>query len=187
VAEDWSDFIERMWGIAMADLEKDGELTPVLFVDADGGPVAIPLPSFGPTSVERTEKMRWLGREFAKRHVARQATLIADAYVRRLQPGEDAAIKGSLADYPDAWHCLTMATRTADGGFSGRCYPYTREATLEGLKITFGEQEEEAGSSVLLDAFFATALKEPPGPGRTFFVKPSGRGGHHPGRGGRRR
>lgn len=161
MAEEWPVFIDRMCGIAMGNLKEDGALTPILLVDVDGGPTLVPLEEFGPTSVERQQTMAWLGSEFTKRHaVPRQATLIADAYARRLQPGEPAVIHGTLADHPDATHCLTISTRTAEGIFSGKRYPYTREATLEGLKIEFDPPEEDAGTSALLDAFFAGATKK---------------------------
>jgi hypothetical protein len=161
VAEDWAEFIGRMCDIAMGDLKKDGELVPILLVDVDEGPVLVPLEKFGPTSVERQERMIWLGTEFAKRggDRPRRATLIADAYARQLQPGEEAVIHGTLADHPDATHCLTITTRTSTGDFTGRRYPYTREATLDGLQIEFGPPEDDAGTSILLDAFFAGATR----------------------------
>ena len=175
MSEDWPDFIQRMCRVAMDDLQEDGELVPILLVDVDGGPVLVPLERFGPTVVQRRERMLWLGSEFANRgQQPEQATLIADAYARRLQPGEEPVIHGSLADHPDASHCLTVTTRTADGAFSGRRYPYTREATLDGLKIAFDPPEDDAGTSTLLDAFFAGATR-PRIPDSAFHLDPPSR------------
>ncbi len=144
------DDLGQILDIAKQNLERDGELVPVLFVEGDAR-LVVALRNFGRTADDRAALLYALGQQLAYLR-PRRVVLVNDAYIREGEP----PVAGSLADYPDAREAIVVAALDADGCASALVLPYEREPSLEGLRFGFKAPPPFTGDSrtFLLEAFF---------------------------------
>ncbi len=134
---------------AKANLRRDGELVPVLFVEGRRNAM-VAIREMAATSDGRAEILRAAGTAFSADQPTR-ITAVMDAYL-----GADVPKTGSLADDPEATECVVVSSLDARGRARMLVCSYERIPTLERLEFEFGEVREmdEGARLFLLEAFF---------------------------------
>jgi hypothetical protein len=134
----WSDIMDFLTETAKGNLQHDGELLPVLFIEGDDNAI-VGIRGLGRTSEERQTMLFLLGLRMASLNPQR-VSMVTDAYIKADTDGRLPI--GSLADDPDAEECISVVSQDRKGRTRAVMVKYERYPTLEGTRIEMKDQEK---------------------------------------------
>lgn len=140
---------------AKKNLEEDGELLPILFLDVFIDDVSkamlIGLDQFGPTTDDKCKTLYNLGLAIRSKDVftvdqIRATYFVADSYTRSAMSKEELDNRkptDSFADDPKAKEAIVVSVTTNGKDIRPIVIPYTREIRMEGTKFHFADEAED--------------------------------------------